>query len=109
MDNEFTADERATYAYLNKGGVPVLCGWSEWRQWWEREGDRCQIKHDRIDDWHIDTRFQGVSVALDGPPLFWEVRFLNPGFSTEAQRFGTKEAALAFHANVVKRIMSGDF
>ena len=64
---------------------------------------------DRIDDWHIDTRFQGVSVALDGPPLFWEVRFLNPEFSTEAQRFGTKEAALAFHANVVKRIMSGDF
>jgi hypothetical protein len=111
MNNDFTADERSAHAYLNRDGVPVLCSRSEWLQWWEREGDRCQIKYDRIDDWEIETRFQGVSVALDGvgldgPPLFWEVSFYNPGFSTESQRFGTREAALAFHSAVIEKIMT---
>ena len=99
-----------TFAYLNKDGVPVLCSWYEWKEWWKREGDRCQVKYDRIDDWEIETRFQGRSAALDGPPLFWEVRFFSPRIVSDgARHFGTKESALAFHAEVVERIISGEF
>ena len=79
------------FAYLNKDEVPVLCSWYEWKEWWKREGDRCQVKYDRIDDWEIETRFQGRSAALDGPPLFWDVRFFgltsrNGIFSTLRRR-----------------------
>jgi hypothetical protein len=103
-------DEKMTFAYLNKDGVPVLCSWYEWKEWWKREGDRCQVKYDRVDDWEIETRFQGRSAALDGPPLFWEVRFFSPRIvSHGARHFGTKESALAFHAEVVERIISGEF
>ena len=68
-------DEKMTFAYLNKDGVPVLCGWYEWKEWWKREADRCQVKYDQIDDWEIETGFQGRSAALDstallGGPLF---------------------------------------
>ena len=108
MDYEYTADERATYACLDKDGIPFLCGRDEWEQWLEREGERSQIQFDRIDGWEIETRFQGISVALDGPPLFWEVSFYNPVSTPDAYRFGTKEAALEFHASVAKRIMSGE-
>jgi hypothetical protein len=80
MDYEYTADERATYACLDKDGIPFLCGRDEWEQWLDREGERSQIQFDRIDGWEIETRFQGISVALDGPPLFWEVSFYNPVF-----------------------------
>jgi hypothetical protein len=100
----YNPDERMTFAYLNKDEVPVLCSWFEWKEWWKREGDRCQVRYDRIDDWEIITRFQGCSAALDGPPLFWEV-----SFSHESRHFGTKESALAFHAEIVERIMSGEF
>jgi hypothetical protein len=103
-------DEKMTFAYLNNDEIPVLCGWYEWKEWWKREGDRCQFKYDRIDDWEIETRFQGRSAALDGPPLFWEVRFFSPRKVSDGTRhFGTKESALAFHALVVERIISGEF
>jgi hypothetical protein len=99
-----------TFAYLNKDEVPVLCSWYEWKEWWKREGDRCQVKYDRIDNWEIETRFQGRSAALDGPSLFWDVAFLVPESSLmELGTFGTKESALAFHAEVVERIISGEF
>jgi hypothetical protein len=103
-------DEKMTFAYLNKDEVPVLCGWDEWKEWWKSEGNRCQVKYDRIDDWEIETRFQGRSAALDGPPLFWEVRFFSPRMvSNGARHFGTKVSALAFHQKIVERIMSGEF
>ena len=103
-------DEKMTFAYLNKDEVPVLCSWYEWKEWWKREGDRCQVKHDRIGDWEIETRFQGRSAALDGPPLFWEVRFFSPrGASDGLKYFRSKESALAFHALVVEKIISGEF
>ena len=103
-------DEKMIFAYLNKDEVPVLCSWYEWKEWWKREGDRCQVKYDRIDDWEIETRFQGRSAALDGPPLFWDVRFFSPRIVSDgARHFGTKESALAFHAEVVERIISGEF
>jgi len=86
-----------------------LCSWSEWRQWWKREWERCQIKYDEINDWRIETRFQGCDTARDGPPLFWEVSLVDMGTSFEAHRFGTKEAALDFHAEVVEKIMSAEF
>ena len=69
-------DERMTFAYLDKDEVPVLCSWFEWKEWWKREADRCQLRYDRIDDWEIETRFQGCSTALDGPPLFLEGQLL---------------------------------
>ena len=106
--DEFNVDDSATYAYLNKDGVPVLCSWSEWRQWWNREWDRCQIKYEEIDDWSIETRFQGCIIAPDGPPLFWEVGCSMPGSIAKSYRFGTKEAALDFHAEFVEKIISGE-
>ena len=75
----------------------------EWKEWWKREADRCQLRYDRIDDWEIETRFQGCSTAPDGPPLFWRVSFYTLTGPREARHFGTKEAALAFHAEVVER------
>src|SRR5580693_2938383 len=78
-----------TFAYLNKDEVPVLCSWYEWKEWWKREGDRCQVKYDRIDDWEIETRFQGRSAALDGPPLFWDVRLFSP--ESSLMELGTSE------------------
>src|SRR4029077_7195539 len=90
-------DERMTFAYLNKDEVPVLCSWYEWKEWWKREGDRCQVKYDRIDDWEIETRFQGRSAALDVPPLFWDVRFLSPRIVSDgARHFGTKDLRSRF-------------
>jgi hypothetical protein len=102
-------DERMTFAYLDNEEVPVLCSWFEWKEWWKREADRCQLRYDRIDDWEIETRFQGCSTALDGPPLFWKVSFQTSTGPSQARHFGTKEAALAFHAEVVERIKSGQF
>ena len=96
-------DERMTFAYLDKDEVPVLCSWFEWKEWWKREADRCQLRYDRIDDWEIETRFQGCSTALDGPPLFWKVSFQTSTGPSQARHFGTKEAALAFHAEVVEK------
>ena len=78
-----------TFAYLNKDGVPVLCSWYEWKEWWKREGDRCQVKYDRIDDWEIEIRFQGRSAALDGPPLFGRSAFLVP--ESSLMELGTSE------------------
>src|ERR1700751_1728300 len=78
-------DERMTFAYLDKDEVPVLCSWFEWKERGKREADRCQLRYDRIDDWEIDTRFQGCSTALDGPPLFWKVS------SSQARHFGTRK------------------
>jgi hypothetical protein len=102
-------DEKMSFAYLNKDGVAVLCGWFEWKEWWKREADRCQVRYDRIDDWEIETRFHGCSIALDGPPLFWRVSFFNPKIISDGVRhFGTKESALAFHAGIVQRIISGE-
>ena len=76
----------------------------------KREGGRCQVKYDRIDSWEIETVFQGRSAALDGPPLFWQVRFFNPKIASNGvKHFGTKESALAFHAEIVGRIISGEF
>ena len=105
----FDPDERMTFAYLDKDEVPVLCSWFEWNEWWKREGYRCQVRYDRIDDWEIETRFQGSSTALDGPPLFWKVNFYTSTGPSETRHFGTKEDALAFHGEVVKKIMSGEF
>ena len=51
-------DEKMTFAYLNKDEVPVLCSWYEWKEWWKREGDRCQVKYDRIDDWESRPDFK---------------------------------------------------
>jgi hypothetical protein len=68
-------NERMTFAYLDKEEVPVLCSWFEWKEWWKREADRCQLRYDRIDYWEIETRFQGCSTALDGPPLFGRSAF----------------------------------
>ena len=46
----------------------------------------------------------------NGPPLFWDVRFFSPRIVSDgARHFGTKESALAFHAEVVERIISGEF
>jgi hypothetical protein len=54
--------------------------------------------------------FRGLaSTALDGPPLFWKVHFYTSTGPSETRHFGTKEDALAFHGEVVKRIMSGEF
>jgi hypothetical protein len=102
-------DERMTFAYLNKDGVPVLCSWFEWKEWWKREADRCQVKYDRIGDWEIETRFHGCSAALDGPPLFWKVSFFSPRIVSDGVRhFESKESALVFHAEIVGRTMSGE-
>jgi len=103
-------DEKMIFAYLNRDQVPVLCNWLEWKEWWKREGNRCQVKYDRIGDWEIETRFQGRSAALDGPPLFWEVRFFSPRISSDGVKyFGTKESALAFHGEVIEKIIAGEF
>jgi hypothetical protein len=103
-------DEKMTFAYLNKDQVPVLCSWYEWKEWWKREADRCQVKYDRIGDWEIETRFQGRSAAADGPPLFWQVRFFSPRIASDGvKHFGSKESALAFHGEVVERIIAGEF
>jgi len=103
-------DEIMNFAYLNKDEVPVLCSWYEWKEWWKREGDRCYVKYDRIRRWEIETSFHGCSAALDGPPLFWKVHFFGPRIvSGSIRHFGTKESALAFHAEVVDRIISGEF
>src|SRR6201994_4604409 len=51
-------DEKMIFAYLNKDEVPVLCSWYEWKEWWKREGDRCQVRYDRIDDWEIEPVFK---------------------------------------------------
>jgi hypothetical protein len=70
---------------------------------------RRRVRYDRIDDWEIETRFHGSSTALDGPPLFWKVSFYTSTGPSETRHFGTKEAALAFHAEVVERVKSGEF
>jgi hypothetical protein len=101
MDNEFSADEKITFAYLNEDGKPVLRSSSEWRQWWKREGDRCQVKYDRIDNWEIETGFQAARVALDGLPLFRDVTFLVPSSLMGFGDSEPKEAALDFHAEVI--------
>jgi hypothetical protein len=93
-------DERMTFAYLDKDEVPVLCSWFEWKEWWKREADRCQLRYDRIDDWEIETRFQGCSNAPDGPPLFWRVSFYTSTGPSEARHFGTE---------VVEKVKSGEF
>jgi len=51
-----------------------------------------------VDDWEIETRFQGFSAEQDGPLLFWEVSAHHPSLAPLVERFGTKEAALAKHA-----------
>ena len=69
-------DEKMTFAYLNKDEVPVLCGWDEWKEWWKREGDRCQVKYDRIDDWEIETRFKGLALLSTVHRSFGRSAFL---------------------------------
>lgn len=64
-----------TWAILNENDEPVPCDWRRARSWHKAEDNRrCRIKFNCIGPQKIETRFRGVSSALDGPHLFWVVR-----------------------------------
>jgi hypothetical protein len=96
----------AIWSYLNEDNVPILCSREEANAWWEREYDSCQIQSGRIDGWGIETTFRRYSLAPDGPPMFFRVCWWKwiEASRTMAQGerfFGTMEAAIHFHAELV--------
>ena len=109
MTEENNIDDNGTFAYLRSDGLPQVCNWSQWKDWFESGGERlCRIKYDRVDDWGIETRFEGFSDELDGPLLFWEVRAKHPTLSPYVERFGTKEAALQIHEKLVTLALANE-
>jgi hypothetical protein len=109
MREENNIDEKGTFAYLRSDGLPEACNWSQWKNWFESGGERlCRIKYDRVDEWGIETRFEGFSAELDGPLLFWEVSANHPRLSPCVERFGTKEAALQTHEALLTRALANE-
>jgi hypothetical protein len=105
---EIDPSQTITFAYLGREGIPVLCNRLEYREWYKRKGDRWEIEFDCVGDWEIRTHFIGWAIAPDSVPLFWGVSIGFPRFRPLPFRFGTREAALAFHAKVIKIIMTND-
>jgi hypothetical protein len=91
----------ANFARLNDQGVPVLCSRKEASEWYAGRAALCAFKHSRIGNYDIWTAFRWFSLEPD-TPLFWEVSLFDAKQGTGVgYRFGTKEAALAFHSNLV--------
>ena len=91
----------ANFARLNDQGVPVLCSRKEASEWYAGRPALCAFKHNRVDNYDIWTAFRWFSLEPD-TPLFWEVSLFDAKQGTSVgYRFGTKEAALAFHARLV--------
>jgi hypothetical protein len=93
-----------TFAVLNSDGMPEECDLEQWQRWFFEGGGRNQmrIKRDLVNHWEIETLFRGNSVAIEGPPPFWEVtahHFSRPPF---LERFGTKAAALELHEKLMR-------
>jgi hypothetical protein len=100
-------NDYAVCAYLNEESVPVLCTRKEANEWAESGGyARSQIKVDIIKGSGIETRFHRFSLAPDGPPLFWRVCWWSKAEPSECVKrwFGTKEAALEFHAVIADAV-----
>ena len=109
MTEENNIDDKGTFAYLRSDGLPQVCNWYQWKNWFESGGERlCRIKYDRVDDWEIETRFLGFSDELDGPLLFWEVKANHPALTLSGIRFGTKEAALQIHEKLITRALANE-
>lgn len=95
----------ANWAYLNEKGVPVLCARKEANHWFRSGGrERSQVRLDRIRGWNIGTRFCTFSLSPDGPPFFWQVCLWDENhlFRVGEQRFASREAALEFHASLIR-------
>ena len=91
----------ANFARLNDQGVPVLCSRKEASEWYAGRAALCAFKHNRVGTYDIWTEFRWFSLEPD-TPLFWEVSLFEAKQGTSVgYRFGTKEAALAFHASLV--------
>jgi Transposase DDE domain group 1 len=93
------------------GGRTTIRLAADQRAWWRRFFEKLLSPFPNCNSLlpSLETRFHGCSNAPDGPPLFWRVSFYTSTGPSEARHFGTKEAALAFHAEVVERIKSGQF
>jgi hypothetical protein len=66
-----------TFAILDQNNDVIPCGEQKWGTWWFMHGGerRSKFKCDFIDGRLIETCFTGRSRALDGPHLFWLVKF----------------------------------
>src|SRR5437867_3491162 len=69
-----------TFAILNEKNEVVLCGKRRAINWWLLRGGqrRSKIQIDCIGDTVVETSFDILSQVLDGPHLFWRVRFYSP-------------------------------
>src|ERR1700722_15871046 len=91
----------ASFARLNDQGVPLLCSRKEASEWYATRAALCAFKRDRVGDYDITTAFRWFSLEPD-TPLFWEVSLFETSEGRSVgYRFGTKEAALAFHASLI--------
>jgi len=93
------------FAYLGPDNVPVICKRGEAYEWLRSKRRLpAGIKSNEIDGWTVYTAFQFYSSDPD-VPMFWQVTWYKyergePPKSGDC-RFGTKEAALEFHAALV--------
>ena len=96
----------ANFAYLNDEDIPVLCSRKEARE--SYNGQRCSMKHDDVAGWRIYTDFNWFSLEPDAP-MFCQVSWWHEskpfsGLGKE-RHFGTKEAALQFHSDLMVRLL----
>jgi hypothetical protein len=100
----FRFPENTIFAYLDKDDVPAICTREEACEWLQSEEGRrrSEIRSDDASGWRVYTHFQHFSSDPD-VPMFWEVTWytLVGPWRTGKRRFGTKEAALEFHATLV--------
>jgi hypothetical protein len=103
----------AVWAMLNEEGIPVLCSKEEADEWWlsHDNAKNALIRSESVGAWLIEAMFSRYSLALDGPPLFWRVIcHRDETFVGGSRWFGTREAALEFHAHWVEMFRThGDY
>jgi len=89
----------------------------EWAAWFEQSRHERQIKRDEVQGFLVSTVFLGLdhSFGDDAPPLWFETmvfRLSEDGFkgrdTYECERYTTLEEAHAGHAEICKKVRTGE-
>lgn len=92
---------------LDENGQPAVeHDLMRWAQWWESADKQRILAHTHVGNILVSTVFLGLDHRHfgEGPPLLWESMVFGGNLDESQQRYSTREAALAGHAELVRKV-----
>jgi len=99
---------RPLYWILDDHGEPIPADTLTWAAWFEQTPAARQLAYERVGDAQISTVFIGLDMGmgLQSIPRLWETAVFGGDLAGMVQRYPTRDAALAGHADIVQQIQA---